>query len=160
MNSVVVGSCDTSSICWKSRPTARRAITETRFSSAIVLVRSPTRAQSESRSKRISRSTVGKLAGRSPERLADSTSMWLVSAAAFIAGQRPCSQRAVQCASRFSRHAPPIPPPQHPQRAQSIPAARRAEAFELEISLPFVRVFERPAPVLALAATDDVDCLG
>src|SRR5437762_1594815 len=54
----------------------------------------------------------------------------------------------------------PVPPPQHAQRAQSIPAARRAEAFKLEIRLPFVRVFERPAPVLALPAADDVDCLG
>src|SRR6266849_1604225 len=34
----------------------------------------------------------------------------------------------------------PIPPPQHPQRAECIPAAGRAEPFQLEIRLPLVRV--------------------
>ena len=32
-----------------------------------------------------------------------------------------------------------------PQRAESVPAARRAEAFKLEIRLPFVRVLQQPA---------------
>src|SRR5207247_7737945 len=56
-------------------------------------------------------------------------------------------------------HPPPIPPLQHPQRAESVPAAPRAETLELEIGLPLVRVLQPPATVLALAATDDVDGL-
>ena len=44
--------------------------------------------------------------------------------------------------------------------AQRIPAAWRAEAFKVEIRLPFVRVLQRPAPILAPAPTNDVDCFG
>src|SRR6266508_427895 len=40
------------------------------------------------------------------------------------------------------------------------PAARRAEALELEIRLPLVRVLPRPAAVLAPARTYDADGLG
>src|SRR5437588_1423728 len=54
----------------------------------------------------------------------------------------------------------PIPPLQHPQRAEGVPAAGRAEPFKLEIRLPFVRVLQGPAPVLALAFAHDVDRLG
>src|SRR6266516_62827 len=62
---------------------------------------------------------------------------------------------------RWSRPScSPIPPLQHPQRAEGVPTARRAESFEREIRLPLVRMLQRPAPVLALPATDDIDCLG
>src|SRR2546426_12754295 len=61
---------------------------------------------------------------------------------------------------RLLASRPPVPPLEHPQRAESVPAARRPEAFELEIRLSPVRVFQRPAAVLAPAVTKDVDRLG
>jgi hypothetical protein len=53
---------------------------------------------------------------------------------------------------------PLVPPLQHAQRAERIPAAGGADAFELEPSLALVAVVERPAAVLALCAADNVDC--
>src|SRR5207244_4949063 len=55
---------------------------------------------------------------------------------------------------------PGVPPLQHPQCAQRVPAARRARAFQLEVRLPLVRMLQRPAAVRALAALDDGDGVG
>src|SRR5207245_1583950 len=66
--------------------------------------------------------------------------------------------RWLQSASCFvALRAPPL---QHPQGAECVPAARRAEAFQLEVRLPLVRVLQRPAAVLVLAVMDDVDGVG
>src|SRR5437773_2549221 len=56
--------------------------------------------------------------------------------------------------------ATPIPPLQHPQGAEGVPAAGGADALHLEIGLSLVPVLQRPAAVLALAAADEVDRLG
>jgi hypothetical protein len=53
--------------------------------------------------------------------------------------RRPSAYRLVSQRTRLCCHAPlTLPPPQHPQRAESVPAARRAEMFKLEIRLPLV----------------------
>src|SRR5438105_3533360 len=65
---------------------------------------------------------------------------WLQSASCFVALRAPLLQ--------------------HPQGAECVPAARRAEAFQLEVRLPLVRVLQRPAAVLVLAVMDDVDGVG
>src|SRR5262249_59437917 len=60
------------------------------------------------------------------------------------------------------RVAPPVavPPLQHPQCPEGVPAAGRAPSFQLEVGLALVAVVERPAAVVAPRPSDDVDRLG
>src|SRR5437899_12923647 len=50
-----------------------------------------------------------------------------------------------------------LPPLQHPQCPEGVPAAGLTEAFELEERLPLVAVLQRPATVGAPAAADELD---
>src|SRR5262245_17324457 len=63
---------------------------------------------------------------------------------------------------RATRVARPItvPPLQYPKCPEGIPAAGRAEAFQLEVGLALVAVLERPAAIVAPRASDDVNRLG
>src|SRR5260370_11909921 len=54
----------------------------------------------------------------------------------------------------------PCPPLQHAQGAQRIPAAGRAEAFQLEVGFAPVHVLQRPAAVGPLTALDQADGVG
>jgi hypothetical protein len=66
-------------------------------------------------------------------------------AARMHTSPRPCTQglrdQPLAC----------VPPLQYAQRTQRVPTARRAGAFEREVRLPRIGVFERPAPRAALA---------
>src|SRR5438105_4971281 len=53
-----------------------------------------------------------------------------------------------------------IPPLQHPQRAERVPAAGCAEPFQFEVGPALPAVLQRPAAILPPGAPDDLDRLG
>src|SRR5262249_50279202 len=53
-----------------------------------------------------------------------------------------------------------LPPLQHPQCPEGVPAAGRAKLFHLEVGLALVAVLERPAAIFVSRVTDDVNRLG
>src|SRR5205807_675316 len=53
-----------------------------------------------------------------------------------------------------------LPPSQYPQRAKGVPAAGPTEPFQFEVRLAPVAVRQRPTPILALAAAENLDRLG
>src|SRR5262249_11122716 len=58
------------------------------------------------------------------------------------------------------RVRPFIPPLQHPQRAERVPAAGRTEAFQFEVCLALPAVLQRPAAVAPPGVLNDLDRLG
>lgn len=54
----------------------------------------------------------------------------------------------------------PLPPLQHAECAEGIPAARRPDAFQFKVGLALVGVLQWPAAVFAAAAAHDVNRFG
>src|SRR5437899_223469 len=64
------------------------------------------------------------------------------------------------CCNALLAGAPRLPPIEHAQRSERVPATRRTYALQLEVRLTLVAVFQRPTAVRKLFVPNDLHGIG